>query len=237
MVGEKEGWKAADVRGGGGVMEKILPAPKTPPGASRRPWTSTELRILRRRYPNTPTKEIALELGRTERGVYATAFSLGLSKAPGYKNPGVSNLNKGGASRFPKGHQPWNAGLKGWFPKGSERSWFSKGRKPQTWVPVGTVVEVDGYKKKKVADTGNKDRDWKFLHVLLWERYRGKVPRGKFLVFKDRDKANIRIGNLMLTDCAGNMKRNSVHNLPAPVKSVIVALRTLKRRIKNNGKY
>lgn len=204
---------------------------------SGRPWTPAELRIVRKRYPTTPTREIARDLERSERSVFAAAYGMGVSKAPGYKNPGVSNLNRGGAARFPKGNVPWNAGMKGWSPKGSEKGWFSKGRKPQTWVPVGTVVEVDGYKKKKVADTGNKARDWKFLHVLLWERYRGKVPRGKFLVFKDRNKANIRIGNLILTDCAGNMKRNSIHNLPEPIKGVIVALRTLKRRIKNNGKY
>lgn len=165
------------------------------------------------------------------------AYGLGISKAPDYRNPGSNNLAKGGATCFPKGHTPWNAGMKGWSPKGSEKTRFGRGHRPQTWVPVGTVTREDGYLKKKVADTRNKEKDWKFVHVLLWERYRGKVPRGKFLVFKDRNKENIRIGNLMLTDYAGNMRRNSMHNLPAPIRGVICALRTLKRRIRNNGKY
>jgi hypothetical protein len=202
-----------------------------------RAWTAADLRIVRKRYPDTPTREIARELGRSERSVFAAAFGMGISKAPGYKNPGAANLNRGGATRFTKGHKTWNAGMKGWCPKGAEKGWFSRGHKPHTWVPVGTVVRVDGYLKKKVADTGNKKKDWKFLHVLLWERYRGKIPRGKFLVFKNRDKTDVRIANLELVNRAGNMKRNSVHNLPEPIKGVIVALRTLKRRIKKNGKY
>lgn len=173
--------------------------------------------------------------------MYIRARLLGLSKTREYMAK-LSRENGGGQRIAPwrrrKGQAPWNAGMKGWNPEGSRATHFKPGHKPQTWVPIGTVVrDPDGYLKKKVADTRNRKRDWKFLHVLLWEKYRGKVPRGKLLIFKDRNKENIRIGNLLLVTRAELLDRNRVQRLPKAVRDTIYALTALKRRIRNDGKY
>jgi hypothetical protein len=57
------------------------------------------------------------------------------------------------------------------------------------------------------------------------------VPRGHCLAFKDGEKLNVCLENLELITRAQNMRRNTIHNLPAPLKQTIHALGQLKRRI------
>lgn len=39
-----------------------------------RPWTTVDVATLRRDYPNTPTRDLAARLDRTERAGYALAM-------------------------------------------------------------------------------------------------------------------------------------------------------------------
>lgn len=53
-----------------------------------KPWTSDEKRELKRlARDNTPTRVIALKLGRPTAGVYAKASELGVSLAPTNQSP------------------------------------------------------------------------------------------------------------------------------------------------------
>lgn len=202
----------------------------------KRPWTKAEDKLVRQQYPHGQTADLAKKLGRSLSSVYQHARSLGLGKTDAAKRKyGCWFSGKEGAAyRFKKGHKTWNAGKKGWQAGGGAKdTQFKKGQKPvNTWLPIGTeVTDPDGYLKRKVADTGNRRKDWKFVHVILWEKLKGPIPRGHFVVFKNRNNADIRLRNLMLVDRAEHMKRNTIYRYPPELVRTIKALAKLRRKI------
>lgn len=109
---------------------------------------------------------------------------------------GNHKLNSGVSSHFEKGHIPPNKGRKGYCAPGCEKGHFKKGDTPHNKMQIGTVVtKADGYLWKKI---GEGCRDWKQLHILLWEEANGPVPDGHRLIFKDNNKQNCSLDNLML---------------------------------------
>ncbi|MFW6284152.1 MAG: HNH endonuclease signature motif containing protein [Desulfosalsimonas sp.] len=100
-------------------------------------------------------------------------------------------------------------------------------------MPVGSErVTKDGIRQRKVTDTGCPPRDWKSVHGLLWEKHYGPVPAGYIVVFKNGDRADIRIDNLEMISRAENMRRNTIHNLPEPLAEVCRLRGVLNRHIK-----
>ena len=71
---------------------------------------------------------------------------------------------------------------------------FKKGDRPINEMPIGTVVtNSQGYLiRKKLWDR------WEFMHRAVWEEHNGPVPDGMIVMFKDGNKQNCDIGNLML---------------------------------------
>lgn len=204
----------------------------------RRQWTRKELRVLRKRYSHCPTREIAAALGRTDRAVYMRAGEMGLRKTAAYLASASSGRltafsGAGAAFRFKLGQKPWNAGLKGWDSGGrSHATRFKPGHRPQTWVPVGTErVTADGILERKVADTGRKAQDWKPVHVLKWERHRGIVPRGRIVIFRDRNRRNFRLSNLACVTRAQLMEHNTIHRYPRELKAIMKLAGRLRREI------
>lgn len=113
----------------------------------------------------------------------------------------------------------------------SSETQFKKGQKPHTWLPVGsTRVSADGYLQRKISDTGY-PRDWKSIHILLWEEHVGPIPTGHCVCFKDNNKQNVVIDNLELITRAERMRRNSIHRYPPELKSAIRVISKLKRTI------
>ena len=105
-----------------------------------------------------------------------------------------NKLNTGRTGRFEKGHATWNKGTKG-LTKANVTS-FKKGQKSHNYKPVGSErITKDGYCEIKVSDTG---RRWKSKHLVVYEKHRGKVPRGSVVIFLDGDKRNFDIDNLHL---------------------------------------
>lgn len=208
----------------------------------RHRWTLEEEAVLRDEYADTLTRDLADRLGIEEELVYRKAYRLGLKKSEAFHagpdsgrlKPGTS---KGASGRFQKGFKPWNTGKKGIDVGGrSAETRFRQGHKPKTWVPVGTeIVDSDGYRKRKVRDDAPKGRayqNWKFVHVLLWEESNGPVPKGHAVVFTNGKRDDVRIDNLELVSRGELMRRNTIHNYPAPLKDAIRASASLRRNIK-----
>ena len=84
---------------------------------------------------------------------------------------------------------------------------------------------------RKVSDTGYPPRDWRGVHLLLWEEHHGSVPPGHAVVFKNGNKADIRIENLELITRRELMARNTVHNLPKPLAQLVQLRGALVRKI------
>lgn len=170
----------------------------------RRYWTAAEIRKLRRLYPNMENSAIGKRLRRTWSAVQNRALKLGLRKSPEFM--------AGHFCRFQNGMRTWNRGLTGYM--GANRTSFRNGNRPVTWRPIGSErVDADGHLVRKVKDTGSK-RDWKPVKDLLWMRAYGRIPRGRFVVMKDRNRGNITLSNLELVNRAENMLRNSIYRYP-----------------------
>jgi hypothetical protein len=207
----------------------------------RRPWTDRERATLARLYPDTRTNLIACRMRRSIESINGKAELMGLRKSAAYlASPAAFRLrrgdNVGAATRFQQGHVPANKGLRrpGWAPGRMKETQFKAGARPHTWVPVGTeVADPDGYLKRKIADdrTQPSRSNWRYVHVLIWERAHGPVPPGHAVCFRNGDKADLRLANLKLVSRRDLMRRNSVHNLPKPLAEVVQLRGALIRQI------
>ena len=76
---------------------------------------------------------------------------------------------------------------------------FKKGERPVNELPVGSVVvNSDGYKLRKKSMEGTLWERWEFLHRAVWEEHNGPIPEGMAVTFKDSNKLNCDISNLIL---------------------------------------
>jgi hypothetical protein len=195
-------------------------------------WTDSERSLMREMYPNARTPDLARMLNRSIGQVYQQAAALGLKKSQEYLlSPAACRLRRGDhvgkESRFKAGQKAWNKGMKG-LDIGGKETRFSPGQMPYNHVPVGTIVaDTEGYLKKKVAEP----RSWRYLHRLIWEEAHGPIPRGMPLIFKDGNRQNCSLENLMLVSRSQLMNRNTIHNYPAEIKNVMQIRAGLVRRI------
>lgn len=217
--------------------------------AGRRLWTKQEDATLRRRYPDTPTAAIARDLNRPVSSVYQRAAKFGLSKSEAFwASPasGRTNGRQGIGLRFPKGHVPANKGLRrpGWAPGRMRETQFKPGERrgvsAKNWRPIGTVLtDPEGYQRIKVREAtpgeaygfGN-TRVWPLLQRHVWAQAHGPIQPGHAICFKDGNRKNCALENLELLTRRELMARNTVQNLPKPLKQTIHALGVLRRRIR-----
>ena len=116
-----------------------------------------------------------------------------------------NHLNTGRTGRFEKGHVPMNKGKKGICSPGSKKGWFKKGNMPHNHRPVGSErINVDGYIEVKVSEPNK----WKLKHRIVYEQHYGEIPKGQVIIFKDGDKTNVDIGNLILISQGANLFLN-----------------------------
>jgi len=203
----------------------------------RHRWTPLQLDALRTWYPHTKTAKVAEALGMSIALVNRKAYRIGLKKTPEYMaSADACRLRRcsteGLLHQFPKGHTPWNKGVKGVCYEGCKPTQFKPGQKSHTWMPLGSErLSKEGYLQRKMTDTGVTRRDYVAVHRLIWIEHYGPIPTGHRIAFKDQDKKNIVIENLELVSPAEIMRRNTVHNLPEELKDVLKLKGALNRRI------
>ena len=106
-------------------------------------------------------------------------------------------LNTGLTGHFKKGSIPWNKGKKGINYEGSKATQFKKGHIPFNKKPIGSErVDTEGYTLIKVAEPDV----YELKHRVIWEKHYGEIPKGSAVIFKDRNKQNLDIDNLILVD-------------------------------------
>lgn len=223
-------------------MDHVTPSDRQAP-MKNRPWSPEAIAILIRDYPDTPTRELAERLGRTRSAIYKKVDRLGLRKSAEYLSGGAAGKFPPGhgsstASRFRPGNIPHNKGKKGWSPGGrAAETRFQPGQRPHTWQPIGSErITAEGYRKRKITDTGYAPRDWVGVHRLLWIARNGQIPEGHKIAFRNGDKTDIRIENLELITQNESMSRNSVHRLPKALAEVCQLKGTLQRQINKRTK-
>jgi hypothetical protein len=150
-------------------------------------YTRAEIRFLERKVAGRSYAELT-ELFNRRFGLSFTVSRISST----LQRYGLTNGRDG---RFCPGQVPSNKGKKGYCPPGSEKGWFKKGNKPQTYLPVGSRrVNADGYLDIKIADPNK----WKAKHRIVWEKAHGPVPQGHVVIFADGNMRNFRLNNLLL---------------------------------------
>jgi hypothetical protein len=145
-------------------------------------------------------------------------------------------------SRIKPGHTPLNKGKKQieyMSPQSIKKTIatrFKKGQFPKNTLSDGIItIRKDSkgrsYKWIRVAHA-----KWKMLHVKVWEDNNGKVPKGKIIVFKDKDSMNCELSNLEMITLADNMKRNSFYRYPEDIVKTIQLGARLTRKINKKTK-
>lgn len=183
---------------------------------TRRFWTDAETDLLKNAYPTTPTKQIALVLGRSASSVQQKATSLKLQRSKEFvaalskaKSDALKKVNNKG--RFRKGMKPWNAGIS-FRTKGSEKTYFKPGQIPLNTRPEGSTRISAGYLLIK------RGKQWIPAQRYVWELHHGPVPKNHVVAFKDRKAVfelhQIKLVNLELLSRKELMKQNSGQNTP-----------------------
>ncbi len=150
-------------------------------------YTTEEQQFMTEYVPGHSYREI--QKAFTEK----FGWEISLSQVNSYI--GNHHLSTGRTGRFQKGQEPPNKGKKGVCAAGCEKTWFKKGHIPANYRPVGSErVNADGYIEVKIADPNK----WKLKHRVVWESVNGKIPKGYIIIFRDNDKTNTDIDNLLL---------------------------------------
>lgn len=198
--------------------------------------------IIRERFPNERTQDLADELGLTYSQLANRAHSMGLKKSEEFKQSDKSGrhnlIEKGKKTRFQTGHTPVNKGVK--MPDHVydkvKHSMFKKGNRPHNWKADGSIVERNDKTGRSYLYFKVKDSHWILYHNKIWMDHHGPIPEKHIISFKDGNTLNCDISNLELLSMAENAKRNSIHRFPDDVKEVIRLKAKLTKKIKQNGK-
>ena len=130
-----------------------------------------------------------------------------------------NGIKSGLTGWYQKGHAPGNKGKKLEEYVGEERAaeikkriaptQFKKGHAPLNELPVGTVVtNSHGYKLRKKAMTGGQWDRWELLHRAVWVEHNGPIPDGMLVTFRDGDRGNCDISNLIIVTKSENAQLN-----------------------------
>ncbi len=195
---------------------------------------------MRARFPHMRTDRLATQLQRSAAAVSGRAQTLGLHKSVAYlASPDACRLrrdNSGGIPfRFKPGQVPANKGLRrpGYAPGRMAQTQFKKGQSTNA-MPVGSTRLVDGYIYRKVSDIPLVcwTRNWVVEHVRVWTEAHGPLPPNHVVAFKNGNRADIRLDNLVCLSRRENMRRNSIHNLPPELANTIQLIGALNRQIR-----
>lgn len=170
-------------------------------------FTPEQIRFIEQHVPGRSNQELT-ELVNNHFGLDLTFVQIKAFK----KN---HKLSSGLDGRFPKGHTPFNKGLKGLkgVIVGGKETQFKSGHLPHNYKPVGTErVNADGYVDIKIADPAK----WRGKHLLVWEKHNGRpVPPGHVVIFGDGNRRNFDPDNLILVSrkqLATLNKKNLIQN-------------------------
>lgn len=112
---------------------------------------------------------------------------------------------------------------------------YKPGDRPKNELSVGTVVvNADGYKLLKVKMEGSQWERWVPLHRAVWEEHNGPVPDGMVVSFRDSNKLNCDIDNLILISRGENavLARKGMRSEDPDITTAAVSLIRLQLKVK-----
>lgn len=109
---------------------------------------------------------------------------------------------------FAKGSKPWNTGTKGVVKPNSGN--FRKGQVSWNHKPIGheRICSKDGYILIKTAEP----RTYEHKHRVIWVQHHGAIPDDHVVMFKNMDRTDCRIENLILLSRSELVRYNQSFN-------------------------
>ncbi|HZJ92968.1 MAG TPA: HNH endonuclease, partial [Thiopseudomonas sp.] len=154
--------------------------------ARSRKWSKEETEQLKELWRSKTVHECSEILGRATSSIYFKVTQQGFKRDPEHKK-----ISTG--TRFKKGQQPWNKGLKGWDAGGkSHKTRFKRGHgNSNNEHPVGyEKLDKDGVLLRKVSKTGARNEKWRPVKDIVYEEHNGEIPEGCIINFNDGNKEN-----------------------------------------------
>ncbi len=194
-------------------------------------WTPEEDATLTDLYKTLSAGEIAARMSRSRPAVKNRVNILGLKKPEGVTNPGC----------FVRGQRSWNKGLHYKAGGRSAETRFKPGHRAGVaavvYQPIGAErITRDGYRQRKINDDMPLHKRWRGIHLIEWEAANGPLPKGHALTFRNGDKTDCRLENLVCVHRSELMRRNTVHNYPAELRQVIRLKGVVTRNINTLSK-
>lgn len=180
-------------------------------------YTPEQVQWLRDNRPELAGQALAGQFNRRFGVAVNLAALLAFCKRRGFA--------AGRDGRFTAGFEPWNKGLTGLHL--SPATEFKPRRLPHNWLPVGTArLNKDGYRELKTAEP----KEWRHVHVLIWESRHGPVPKGCCIIFRDGDKNHLAQDNLACVSRSelARLNKNGYGRLHADLKPVFLTLTRLE---------
>ena len=164
-------------------------------------YTKEEQAFMSEFVPGHSHKEIQDEFTKRFR------WEIAISQVKSYIRN--HHLTTGRTGRFEKGITAHNKGKK-MSPEVYEKAkktMFQKGHVPKNYKPVGSerIDTKDGYVLIKVKDPNV----WRLKHRVIWENAHGKIPKGCVILFRDGNKQNITLDNLIMVKKGVNAALNN----------------------------
>lgn len=182
----------------------------------RKQWTKEEYWKYQTRYPKGMYEFVrdhswgvsSKEMAKMVNEKFGTSFTQGMMKQFRQRH----GIRSGCTGWYQKEHPPGNKGMKQEEYMSLEAiqrtkaTRFKKGDRAKNELPIGSItVNSYGYKLIKRKMEGTLWERWEFLHKAVWEEHNGPVPEGMVVTFKDTDRLNCDIDNLMLVTRGENM--------------------------------
>lgn len=163
-----------------------------------------EMLMFLRQHEETPRAELTCKFNEK----FGYKLSVDSVKAKCFR----MGLKTGRTGCFSLGQKSRNKGLKGYMCANSTS--FKKGHTPHNHKPVGFErVTKDGYIEIKTA----KPNVFELKHRVVWVNANGVIPKGHAIVFKNQNKTDCRLENLMLISRAELVRLNqSYRKLATP---------------------
>jgi hypothetical protein len=197
-------------------------------------YTEEEIKFLKDNYSDMRTAALATIMNRPLWSINCKAYELGLRKSTKHMKAlqeieSQKLINSGKRHQFKKGQPSHNKGKK--MPpelyEKVKRTMFKPGNKPGNIKKVGAIrIDHEGYTYVKIADS-----DWRLKHRVVYENVNGPVPDGHVVIFKDNNMHNFDINNLQMISQKENMLRNTIHQYPEQIQSLIKLKNKLKNKI------
>lgn len=200
--------------------------------------TKAELSFIRKNYLKLPIKTIAKDLGRSQ------TFVRGRMKALGLVIPAEIAEQRKRDSWIKVGTVPKNKGKK--MPveiyEKVCHTFFKKGHSPHNTAKKDGVISIRSerniYGKREYKYIRISRSVWVPYHRYRWELFRGPLPKGYCLSFKNGDTLDCRISNLELISRAQNAIRNKAkfNALPLPLQQTKRLINKITDKIKQHEK-